>query len=71
MNSQCDHILAILRTGRALTPLDAYVLVGTLAMHSRAAELRERGHDIRCEMVKVASGKRVGSYYLAPPEQRA
>jgi hypothetical protein len=62
--SQCERILELLRRGEALTPLDAFRECGTLALHSRIAELRERGHDIRCELVEVPSGKRVGRYRL-------
>lgn len=46
-----------------LTPLQAFQLFGTLAMHSRCAELRERGHDVVCTMIE-ANGKRVGEYSL-------
>lgn len=62
--SQSDHILSILKLGRSITPAEAYTLCGTLALHSRIAELRERGHDIRCELVRTAGGKTVGSYTL-------
>lgn len=62
--TQCEHVLAILKLGRSITPAEAYTLCGTLALHSRIAELRSRGHDIRCELVRTAGGKTVGSYTL-------
>ena len=64
MISQCEAILAHLRSGRTITPAEAYGLCGTLACHSRIAELRERGYDIRCDLVQVPSGKHVGCYRL-------
>ena len=62
--TQCEAVLAHLQRGETLTPLTAFQLYGTLALHSRIAELRERGNIIHCEMVTVPSGKRVGSYSL-------
>ena len=62
--SQCNHIMAHLRAGNTLTPAEAYERFGSLALHSRIAELRGRGHNIECELVEVQSGKRVGRYRL-------
>ena len=62
--SQNQAILAHLQSGRTLTPAQAYELCGTLACHSRMAELRERGYPVVCEMVKTAGHKRVGQYSL-------
>ena len=64
MISQCEAILAHLRSGHTITPAEAYGLCGTLACHSRISELRERGHDIRCDLIPVPSGKHVGCYRL-------
>ena len=62
--TQCGAVLGHLQSGKTLTPMEAYVLYGTLALHSRVAELRSRGHDIACKLVKVPSGKTVGEYSL-------
>lgn len=62
--SQCDYILAHLRSGKTLMPAEAFEKFGSLALHSRIAELRERGHEITCELVEVPSGKHVGRYRL-------
>lgn len=64
MKSQCDAILEHLQSGLTLTPADAYSRFSTLALHSRIAELRERGHPVICVMLDTASGKRVGCYSL-------
>jgi hypothetical protein len=62
--SQCEAILAHLEEGNTITPAEAYALCGTLALHSRIAELRDRGYRIDCELVKTPSGKHVGRYTL-------
>ena len=65
--SQCETILAALRQGRSLTPIDALNLCGSLALHSRISEIRARlpdGEKIECELVEMPGGKRVGRYRL-------
>ena len=62
--SQCASILRHLERGETLTPLQAFNLYGTLALHSRIAELRERGHLIDCDLIEVSDGKHVGCYSL-------
>jgi len=46
--SQCDLILAALRrkNGDWITMMDLHQLSGSMAVHSRIADLRKRGHDI-------------------------
>jgi len=61
--SQNQVILEHLRAGKDLTPLQAFELCGTLALHSRVAELRAAGHPIDCELVQE-NGKTVGRYSL-------
>ena len=62
--TQSAAILSHLQAGYTLTPADAYQRFSTLAMHSRIAELRERGWPIICVMVETPNGKRVGCYSL-------
>lgn len=61
--SQCESILEHLRAGHALTPREAFMRFGTLALHSRIAELREQGHDIVCRVVRDGQQK-WGEYRL-------
>ena len=68
---QCEAILKHLQSGKTITAGEAFYLCGTLACHSRINELRRRGHDIHCDLVKVASGKTVGQYRLIPAQQVA
>ena len=62
--SQNARILAALKRGRKLTPLRAFLQFGTLALHSRIAELRARGHAIKCRMVNKGRIKH-GVYSIA------
>lgn len=45
-----------------LTPHEAFTLYGTLALHSRISELRERGFPISCKLIETPGGKHVGCY---------
>ena len=62
--SQCAQIFCHLQDHGTITPLQAFALFGTLALHSRIAELRERGIEIECNMIELPNGKRVGQYSL-------
>lgn len=68
--SQCASIWAWMADGHTITPAQAYEKFGTLALHSRITELRERGHKINTEMIDV-NGKRVGRYSLVSSFERA
>ena len=67
--SQADAILEYLREGNTLTPLEAFERFGCLALHSRAAELRARGEEIRCH-IRTHGGKKWGEYSYAPRSSR-
>ena len=61
--SQAKRILQHLLTGRTITPREAYEKYGTLALHSRIAELRGQGVEI--EMVMRQEGMtKWGEYSL-------
>lgn len=64
--SQCSQIFVHLSDRGPITPAQAYQLYGTLALHSRISELRERGIPVKCELVEV-NGKHVGRYSLERP----
>ena len=65
MPSQCDQVLDWIRRHGSISPATAYENFGCLALHSRAAELRERGFNVVCE-IRTGNGKRWGSYSLGP-----
>lgn len=64
--SQDDKILAHLEAGNTVTPLDAFTIAGTLALHSLIARLRKRGYRIDMEM-RHDNGKHFGEYWIAIP----
>ena len=61
--SQNAAILQHLFSGNTITPAQAYELYGSLALHSRIAELRARGFKID-KKIQTANGKRWGEYSL-------
>lgn len=62
--SQESAILEHLRSGRAITPIDALNLYKCFRLGARIYGLKKAGHKIESEMVTVPSGKRVASYRL-------
>lgn len=67
--SQADALLAILLRGETVTPAIAFQVVGSLACHSRMAELRERGYPVECT-IKTDGKRRWGEYRLVLPAQK-
>lgn len=67
--SQCDQVLEVLQREGSITPAQAYERFGILAMHSRAAELRDRGYDVRCQ-IRTGGGKRWGCYSLLTQDNK-
>ncbi len=65
--SQNSMILKHLRKGRTITSLQAWKSFGCSALHSRAADLRKMGVDLKGKwvLVKTAYGiKRVMRYWV-------
>ena len=62
--SQTDAILQYLEAGNTITPAEAYEMVGSLALHSRIAEIRERGYAVQKQM-HHSEGRTWGEYWLA------
>ena len=62
--SQAATILAHLLAGESITPLRALELTGSIAMHSRASELRSWGFVIDCE-VRHEGRRKYGVYTVA------
>ncbi len=61
--SQRKIILAYLKEGKDITAFEALKLCGSLRLSGRIWELRERGYNIKTNMV-IRSGKRVAQYHL-------
>ena len=64
--TQCDAILAMLQRGETVTPLSAYAATGSLALHSRISEIRQRGYSIECTF-RTEGRKHWGEYRLLEP----
>lgn len=62
--SQNQEILSHLKTGAALTQLEALNKFGSFRLASRIYDLKQEGWPIHCDRIKVNSGKTVGHYYL-------
>lgn len=62
--TQTAQILAHLKTGRSITPIDALNRYGCFRLGARIYDLKQSGHNIYREMVETDSGKRVASYTL-------
>ena len=62
--TQTAQILAHLKTGRSITPLDALDWFGCFRLGARIYDLKQDGHNIVKDMVETESGKRVASYTL-------
>jgi hypothetical protein len=68
--TQTEAILAALKEGRELTPLDALREFGCFRLGARVYDLKKQGYDIATSMVDVGDGVRVAKYkLLAPPGQ--
>ena len=63
-HDQNARILAHLKTGRAITALDALEWFRCFRLASRICDLKKMGHPIYKRTVKTNSGKSVAEYYL-------
>lgn len=61
--SQADRILAHLKTGKKLTPLQALHKFGTFRLGARVLELRQAGYQIKTRMVRKGRS-RVAEYSI-------
>ena len=61
--TQRNNILAYLKSGRSLTPLEALDLFGCLRLGARIWDLRAEGYDIEARTLEV-KGKHVAVYSL-------
>lgn len=66
--SQNEMILAWLKQGRSITPLDALNEFGCFRLGARIGDLRKRGYNIGTQRV-ARNGKHYASYTLAKSQQ--
>ena len=62
--SQEAQILAWLRAGKSLTPMEALSMFNCWALAQRIINIRKKGYDIHTEMITTHSGKRIARYTL-------
>lgn len=67
--SQSAQILAHLKAGKTITPMEALFLCGSFRLGARIWDLRAEGYDIQKDMVLTEKGARVAQYFLAPEVQ--
>lgn len=64
--NQTDATLEYMRQHpRGITPIDALKGFGCFRLGARIYDLKQQGHEIKCERVTTASGKRIARYSLA------
>ena len=51
--THCEQVLAYLKTGRDITPLEALDNFGCLRLGARIFDLKARGHNISRRMIEV------------------
>lgn len=66
--TQKDKILGYLKTGEAITALDALNKFGCLRLASRILELKDIGYIIKSATITLLNGKRVSSYWMSRGE---
>ena len=66
--SQSDEILAALKQGDRLTPLDAMTQFNCMRLASRISDLKREGYTIHTRTIKTASGKSVSEYWMDAPK---
>ena len=65
--TQTEAILSLLqRHPDGITAIDALREAGSFRLAARISDLRDQGHDIDSQMVKLDNGKRVARYRLRP-----
>ena len=67
--SQKSAILAALREGQRLTPLNALIRFHTLALSQRIGEIKRQGWPVQSRMIELEGGKRVAEYWLDPHKE--
>ena len=62
--TQCNAILAHLKTGRSITAIEAFRKYQCFRLAARIYDLRFRGHYIRSRIILTTGDKRVAEYWL-------
>lgn len=57
-------ILAYMKSGKSITPIEALNLFGCFRLGARCFELKARGIQIKSEFITTHSGKRIKKYWI-------
>jgi hypothetical protein len=60
---QTEQILTYLKSGKAITPLEALTLWGCFRLGARIWDLKHQGYDIRTEIIED-NGKHYAKYQM-------
>ena len=63
--TQETEILNYLQSGNSITPLDALHKFGCFRIGARIYDLKQKGYNIKSELVRGDNGKHFSSYRLA------
>ena len=66
--TQCEQVLAHIKTHGSITPLEALQLYGCMRLGARVWDLQREGHAIESEPFHLANGKTVARYFF--PEKQ-
>jgi len=62
--TQCERILAYLKSGRTITSMQAFNLFEVTRLPDRVRDLRKNGVTVYSRMIKLQSGKRCAQYWI-------
>jgi hypothetical protein len=62
--SQNQMILAYMKSGKSITPLEALNLFGCFRLGARCFELKAKGVQIKSEFVTLPNQKKVKRYWI-------
>ena len=69
--NQTEQILAHLKAGNSLTPIDALNLFGCFRLSARIKDLRDSGYEIDTDYPSCVDRKRYAVYTLKTAEKMA
>lgn len=64
METQSRQILAHLKSGKTITPIEALISYQCFRLGARIYDLRQSGYAIETHMIETDSGKRIARYRL-------
>lgn len=66
MKTQTQNILEYMKSGHAITPIEALNKFGCLRLGARIFDIKRLGYDVITEIKQVGEHKHVAEYQLNP-----